>query len=126
MTVDKANQRSHQRCCKDVGMHCTLLHGHAGQVVMLRNFSNRGMYFESTGALSPGSLVVLRTLSANDLRSNGAAVDAPCYAMREDDPDACMTFRSHVIARVQRCERLERPEGPPRFGVGAEIQMLTD
>lgn len=126
MAVDRENQRSHQRCCKDVGMHCALLNGHAEQVVTLRNFSSRGLYFESTGALPPGSLVVLRTLSINDLGSSGGAADTPVYAMGEDDPDACMAFRSHVVARVQRCERLDGPEGPPRFGVGAEIQMWND
>lgn len=126
MAGEMQNRRSRHRCCKDVGMHCSLLHGKVHRLVTLRNFSDRGIYFESPGEFPPGSVIVLRTMAANEWMGADAGFDAPRYTIEENDPDACTAFRSHVVAMVKRCERLDATGSPPHYGVGAEIQRLTD
>ncbi len=120
------NRRMQGRCVKDVGMHCSLLNGHADKIVKLRNFSNRGVYFEAGWKFHPGSMIVLRAMGANDRRPADTSPDAPPYAIDHSDPVVCMGYRSHTVAKVQRCEKLEGTGARPLYGIGAEIQILTD
>jgi hypothetical protein len=120
------DRRLQHRCTKDVGMHCALLHGDANRLVIVRNYSARGIYFESQGQIQAGTMIVIRTLGANDFLDNEATANAPLFSIATSDPDACSLFRSHVLAKVQRCVRLEGHNDAVRYGMGAEIQMLTD
>ena len=126
MVSELKNRRSQHRCFKDVGMHCSFLHGNAYQLVTLRNFSNRGIYFESTGEIQPGTFIVLRTMVGDDFMDVTAASNVPDFSISRNDPGVCMEYRSHVVATVQRCVRLDDLDDAPRYGVGAEIQILTD
>ena len=127
MAPEIKDRRRHYRCTKDVGMHCTSLRGDTTRIVTIRNYSARGIYFESHDKVQPGTIVVLRTLDAKDLSENNAvASTAPPFSIDRSDPEACTRFRSHLLARVQRCVRLNGNENIVHFGMGAEIQMLTD
>lgn len=107
-------------------MHCTLLHGNAYRLVTIRNYSARGIYFEAHGEIQPGTMIVIRTLGVNDFLDSEATSNAPLFSIATSDPDACSLFRSHFLAKVQRCVRLEGHTDAVRYGMGAEIQMLTD
>jgi hypothetical protein len=126
MGPETNDRRFEQRCTKDVGMHCSFLHGKTEKVVTIRNFGFRGVYFESSWNMQPGNLIVLRAMDANDFVPGDAQSDAPRYTIDQADPKACMGYRSHSVAMVRRCEKLDRQEGHPLYGVGAEIQILTD
>jgi hypothetical protein len=126
MTHESHERRRQARCVKDVGMHCSQLPTAAEQVVTLRNFSRRGLYFESARRLQPGSVIVLRALDVQGPSVTASPADAPTFTLRRADPEACLSFRSHTVATVRRCERLSGSEDIPRFGVGAEVQILTD
>jgi len=102
------------------------LHGKGRQIVTLRNFSHRGIYFESSGEFPIGSFIVLRIMASGEWVEAVAPFPTPGYAVSEDDPEACATFRSHTVARVQRCERLHGPGDPPRYGIGAQIQLWNE
>lgn len=107
-------------------MHCSYLHGHADQIVMLRNFSSGGIYFESGRTIQPGTLIVLRAMDAADRLHSEASPPTAQYATSRRDPQACAEYRSHTVAKVQRCRQLDGQDDPPRYGVGAAIQFLTD
>lgn len=126
MRAERQNRRADHRCSKDVGMHCSPLHGKGKEIVTLRNFSQRGIYFESSGDFPIGSFVVLRTVAGAEWVEAAAPFRVPDYSVSEDDPEACATFRSHTVARVQRCERLHEPGDPPRYGIGAQIELWND
>lgn len=126
MASEIKDRRLQHRCTKDVGMHCALLHGNANRLVIIRNYSARGIYFESHDQIQPSTVIVLRTLGANDFLDNDATSNAPLFSIENSDPDVCTRFRSHVLAKVQRCVRLEGHDDVVRYGMGAEIQMLTD
>jgi hypothetical protein len=120
------DRRLQHRCTKDVGMHCALLHGNKNRLVIIRNYSARGIYFEAHGRIQPGTMIVLRTLGANDFLNNETTSNTPLFSIENSDPDVCAWFRSHVLAKVQRCVRLEGHNDAVRYGMGAEIPMLTD
>lgn len=126
MAGDAEERRGQPRCVKDVGMHCSLLHGQADQLVTLRNFSHRGCFFESAWNMQPGALVVLRSLDARNDAPGEASSDRPPFTIGHSDPEACMGYRSHMVAKVQRCVKLTGRNMQPRYGVGAEVQILTD
>lgn len=125
MKQEKQDRRSQQRCIKDVGMHCSLLNKKTDTVVTLRNFNERGVYFESGWKIQPGTLVVLRAMDATDFVVSDATADMPQYCLKDSDPGVCTGFRSHTVAKVQRCEKLDGYGDQPYYGIGAEIQILT-
>lgn len=119
-------RRMQQRCTKDVGMHCSYVHGGTDQIVTLRNYSSRGMYFESAWEIQPGTLIVLRAMDVNDAALFDPAIKAPQFSIGDSDPEACLGYRSHAVAKVMRCVKLDDHGDQPHFGVGAEMQILTD
>jgi hypothetical protein len=119
-------RRRQRRCVKDVSMHCARLHGAADHLITVRNFSSRGVYFESERAIQSGALVVLRTIDAGDYLALGPNAALSPFAIGPDDPEVCTGYRSHTLVTVQRCVKLNGHEGVPRYGVGAAIQILTD
>jgi hypothetical protein len=126
MEHETKDRRGQQRCVKDVGMHCSYLHGNVDQLVTIRNFSYRGIYFESGWNITPGTLIVLRAMDANDTAVFESPHDVPQYSFSQSDPETCMEYRSHAVAKVRRCVKLENHDDPPLYGVGVEIQILTD
>jgi hypothetical protein len=76
--------------------------------------------------MQPGTLIVLRTLDANDATLGHTTDDVPRYTVEHADPEACMGYRSHTVAMVRRCEKLDSHDDSPLYGIGAEIQILTD
>jgi len=119
-------RRSQHRCVKDVSMHCARLHGNVDHLITVRNFSSRGVYFESERAIQPGALVVLRTVDAGDYLALDPTGALSPFAIGPDDPEVCTGYRSHNLVTVQRCVKLTGHERVPRYGVGAAIQILTD
>lgn len=107
-------------------MTCALLNGNVDRPVILRNFSGSGLFFETATQILPGTIVVLRTVNANDPPDSTVGWTGPSYSLDAGDPGACSLFRSHVVAKVQRCDRLAGHHEAPRYGVAAQIQMLTD
>ena len=126
MVDPKRDRRGQQRCVKDVGMHCTLLNGQVTRPVTLRNFSGSGLFFETAVQILPGTFIVLRSMNANDAGEHHMGSAGPQYASHADDPEACSLFRSHTVAKVQRCEPIDDPHDSLQYGVAAEIQLLTD
>jgi hypothetical protein len=120
------DRRRQQRCVKDVGMHCSYLHGDMDQLVTLRNFSYQGIYFESAWNIVPGTSIVLRSMDINDTAAFKSHQDVPRFSYTPSDPDVCMGYRTHAVAEVRRCVKLEGYDDPPLYGIGAEIQILTD
>ena len=119
-------RRQESRCAKDVGMHCALLHGDESWSVIVRNYSVRGLYFESQAKIQPGTIIVLRTMTATDALDNDATSTTPLFSIDKDDPVACTLLRSHILAKVRRCDRLDGNNGVTRYGLGAELPVLTD
>ena len=125
--VDHSGERRRQpRCVKDVGMHCSFVHGNAEQVVTLRNFSGSGIYFESEWDFRPGTFVVLRSLDGSDRDADKARNQPPHFSLGDGEPEGCMLFRSHSVAKVRRCVRLDAENEAPLYGVGVEVQYLSD
>lgn len=123
--MSNEERRAHMRCVKDIAMRCGLLNGNVVQAVTLRNFSGSGLFFETEEQMMPGSYIVIRSAVASETSSTAIGSTGPQYALHADDPEVCALFRSHSVAKVQRCERLEGIYGSPRYGVAAEIQMLN-
>lgn len=126
MVNSDSDRRREQRCAKNVGMHCTLLNGNVDRLVTVRNFSETGLFFETTVQIIPGAYIVLRSISADEATDDFMTSAGPLYSLDFDDPDVCSLFRSHTVARVQRCELIGDYDESSRYGVAAEIQRLTD
>ncbi len=126
MAAEVKDRRSQYRCTKDVGIHCTSLNGNENQLVLIRNYSSRGIYFESNRKIPPGNTIVLRTLGAADFLDNETVFNVPSFSISNSDAEVCTLFRSHVLAKVQRSVRLEGNTISPRYGMGSEIQILSD
>ncbi len=124
MEKENRERRRHYRCLKDVGVRCTRFSDNVTWPVRLRNFSSKGLYFESGWEIQPGDLVVVRDMTAHESSMGDSGPDALRFTIDSADPDACTQYRSHSLAKVTRCET--RPEGNPEplYGIGAEIQNL--
>lgn len=116
------DRRGKHRCVKDVGMGCALLNGEVERPVTVRNFSESGLFFETPVKMMPGTYIVLRSMGANEAAEATVGPAGPQYALDAGDPGVCSLFRSHTMAKVQRCERLSESNDSPRYGVAAEIQ----
>jgi hypothetical protein len=125
MVDSMGDRRTKQRCVKDVGMGCALLNGNVERPVTIRNFSDSGLFFETAVKMMPGTYIVLRSIGANDAMDTTTGTAGPQYALDDDDPDVCSLFRSHTVAKVQRCERFSEHSDSPRYGVAAEILRWT-
>lgn len=105
-------------------MKCVGLHVEREAVILIRNYSHQGIYFESERSFIPGSHIILREMDAEDRLGVTRSDHLIGFSIHPGDPAACTDFRSHVLARVQRCEALSDNIYAPRFGIGAEIQYL--
>jgi hypothetical protein len=120
------DRRGQQRCVKDVSMYCTLLHGHTARPVTIHNYNASGLYFETSVKILAGTYIVLRSIGANEQLDQDVKSKAPIFSMKRNDPEVCTLFRSHCIAKVKRCVALGHRDNAPYYGVGAQIEMLTD
>ncbi len=126
MEIECIDRRKQNRCSKNVGMQCVGLHVEREQTVLIRNFSDGGIYFESERSFSPGSYIILREMDSEDrmvIMASDALVD---FTINDTQASDCQGFRSHVLARVRRCESLSDNVYSPRFGIGAKIQFLSE
>lgn len=106
-------------------MTCAHLNEHDEHIVTLRNFNHGGMYFESDEELLIGSFIVLRTVGADDMENLVSSPDEPFqFSIESSDPKACWGYRSHTVAKVLRCTKVD--DGATRYGVGAEVLILSD
>lgn len=120
-----ADRRIQQRCTKNVSMTCSQLNHNDDHIVTVRNYSSRGMYFESHEAASIGSFIVLRVMAAHEMEAFASPTDSPSpFSMDSSDPQACEEFRSHTVAKVVRCSKLV--EKATCFGIGATAMMLSN
>jgi len=122
MVDSMGDRRSQHRCVKDIGMGCSPLNSNVERPVTVRNFSESGLFFETAVKMMPGTYIVLRSIGANEASDGTMGSAGPQYALDAGDPDVCSLFRSHTMAKVQRCERLGESVDLPRYGVAAEIE----
>ena len=124
MEYEGTDRRMQQRCTKDVSMTCSHVNQNDGRIVTVKNYSSSGMYFESDEAALIGSFVVLRTVEAHEVETLASPTDPIFpFSMESTDPRACRGYRSHTVAKVVRCLKVVETT---RFGIGAEIMMLSD
>jgi hypothetical protein len=124
MEHEGADRRMHQRCAKDVSMTCSHLNKNDDHIVTVRNYSSRGMYFESDEAASIGSFIVLRAMGAHEMEALASPSGRPfAFSLESSDPMACREYRSHSVAKVVRCHK---GVDSTRFGIGAEVLILSD
>lgn len=124
MEHEDADRRMQQRCAKDVSMTCSLLNKNDDHIVTVRNYSSRGMYFESDEEALISSFIVLRAMGAHEMKALASPSDQPFpFSMESSDPRACWGYRSHTVAKVIRCNKVE---DAIRFGVGAQVLFLSD
>lgn len=127
-TNEPIERRAAKRCRKKVGMHCALLNQPTDQLVVVENFSVNGLYFASRSDFPPGAWLVLRSAQRNDALPPDGPDRPPSFTLSSADPASCAHFRSHTVARVQRCERIAAGNNADalRYGVGVQVQRLTD
>jgi hypothetical protein len=107
-----------------VSMTCSHVNKHDDHIVTVRNYSSRGMYFESSEAALIGSFIVLRAMGIHEKEALASPSDHPFpFSMESSDPRACRGYRSHSIARVVRCHKVVEATC---FGIGAEVLILSD
>lgn len=125
MEYETTDRRKQQRCAKDVSMTCSHLNENGENIVTIRNYNNNGMYFESKEEWLIGSFIVLRTMGAHEMENLAARPDQPFqFSIANSDPKACWGYRSHAVAKVLRCTKVD--DDATRFGVGAEVLILSD
>lgn len=113
-----------QRCVKDVSMTCAHLNQNDDRIVTVRNYSSTGLYFESDEEALIGSFVVIRTPGSHDVGVPASPSEPPFqFTIEQSDPRACLGYRSHTVARVIRCNKVD---DATHFGVGAEILILSE
>jgi hypothetical protein len=114
-----------QRCVKDVMMTCAHLNQNDDHIVTVRNYSSTGVYFESDEGARIGSFVVIRAPVSHDAGANDLPSENPFqFTIEQTDPGACRGYRSHTVAKVLRCSRVDDDDA--RFGVGAEVLFLSE
>ena len=125
MKHQTADRRMQQRCIKDVSMTYAHLNENDDRIVTVRNYSSTGVYFESDEEALVGSFVVIREHRSHDSGATATPSEDPFqFTIEQSDPGACWGFRSHTVAKVVRCSRVD--DGPIRFGVGAEVLILSE
>ena len=124
MNHETADRRMQQRCVKDVRMTCAHVNENDDHPVTVRNYSSTGVYFESDKQARVGSFVVIRAPGSHDVGAPASPSDYPFqFAIEPSDPRACWAFRSHTVARVVRCNKVD---DTTHFGIGAEILILSE
>lgn len=119
------DRRMQQRCAKDVSMTCSHLNKNDEHLVTIRNYNEKGLYFESAEDLLIDSFIVLRAMGAHEMEKFGSRPDHSFqFSMAISDPGACRGYRSHTVVKVIRCEKVDT--NPTRFGVGAKLLILSD
>ena len=119
------DRRVQQRCAKDVSMTCSHLNKNDEHIVTIRNYNKNGLYFESNEALLIDSFIVLRAVGAHEMENFGPRPEYPFqFSIEISDPEACRGYRSHAVAKVIRCEKVDTD--PTRFGVGAKLLILSE
>jgi len=125
MDDQTSDRRVQQRCAKDVSMTCSHLNKDDERMVTIRNYNDKGLYFESDKNLLIDSFIVLRTVGAHEMEKFASRLDQPLpFSMAISDPGACRGYRSHTVARVVRCEKVDTD--PIRFGIGAKLLILSE
>jgi hypothetical protein len=125
MEHQTSDRRVQQRCAKDVSMTCSRLNKNDEHMVTIRNYNEKGLYFESDENLSVDAFIVLRAVGTHEMEKFGSRPDQPLpFSMAISDPGACRGYRSHTVARVIRCEKVDTD--PTRFGVGAKLLILSE
>ena len=124
MKHETADRRRQQRCVKDVSMTCAHLNQNDDRIVTVRNYSSTGLYFESDEHERVGSFFVIITPGSLHGKAPASPSDHPIqFAIDDSDPRACWEFRSHTVARVVHCSKVD---DATHFGVGAEILILSE
>jgi hypothetical protein len=125
MKHETADKRKQHRCVKDVSMTCSHLNKNDDHIVTLRNYSSNGVYFESDKEALIGSFVVIRAVGSHDGGAIGSPSEHPYqFTIEQSDPGVCWGYRSHTVAKVIRCDKVD--DDTKRFGVGAEVLILSD
>ena len=123
--MEAHENRKHARCYEDTDVIYSFINKTETYAAVARNYSRFGMYLESDSSLTPGTIIVIRTLGCSE--PNDSATDDP-----ENPPDSfyckpiglrpqpCRDLKSLVTAEVKRCERIP-DSSEPRYGIGVHF-----
>ena len=120
--MEKQERRRHKRCEEDIGIVYSFLNQTKQYAGLARNYSRFGMYFESNRSLTPGTTIVIRTLSCDTAGGRDAGSFAPgpepfhCEDSRLKS-EACREIKTLVVAQVKRCENCN-VINEERYGIG--------
>ncbi len=107
--MEKKERRRYTRCNQDTRIFFSIFNSSAHHEAVARNYSGFGMYFESDRSLSPGTVILIKTLGCDDPgdREAGSFEGAPVpYYCRDFrlSSEACRDLKSIAVAEVRRCE----------------------
>jgi hypothetical protein len=104
----KKDRRRNKRCNEDTGIVYSFFNQTIQHAAMARNYSRYGMYFKSDRTLSPGTIILIRTLGC-DIKngySNRFERGPTAYLCKDAEliSEACKELKTLVVAEVKRCE----------------------
>lgn len=123
--MEAQERRKHSRCHEDTDIIYSFINKTENHAAVARNYSRLGMYLESNSPLTPGTIIVIRTLGcrepddtdADDPERNPASFYCKSAGL---SPGPCRDLKSLVTAEVKRCENI--PNSPePRYGIGVHF-----
>jgi len=118
-------RRKHARCYEDTDVIYSFINKTANYAAVARNYSRFGMYLESNSSLTPGTIIVIRTMGCSEPGDTDAdapekpAVSFYCKAAGLR-PQPCRDLKSLVTAEVKRCEIIPNST-QPRCGIGVHF-----
>jgi hypothetical protein len=123
--METHERRKHSRCHEDTEILYSYLNKTETHAATARNYSRFGMYLESDTALSPGTIIVIRTLgckAASDLNADDPEKSPATFYCKGAGltPGPCRELKSMVTAEVKRCEMIPNA-GEPRYGIGVHF-----
>ena len=125
LEMETPEKRKHARCNEDIEIIFSFINKTDKHVAVVRNYSRFGMYIESDKSLSPGTIIVIRTLGCkgpNELKANDPEKSPAAFYCKDADlsPGPCRELKSLVTAEIKRCARiLNSPV--PRYGIGVHF-----
>ncbi len=117
----KKDRRRNKRCNEDSEIVYSFFNQTAQHAAVARNYSRYGMYFESDRALSPGTIIVIRTFGCDtdNLYSNRFERGPAAYFCKNTQllSEACRELKMFVVAEVKRCEN-RKDLNSEYYGIG--------
>lgn len=123
--MEKKDRRRNKRCNEDTGIVYSFFNQTEQHAALARNYSRFGIYFESDRPLSPGTIIVIRTLDC-EITDNldGSSFEggpAAYYCKKTPQPSKeCQELKTLVVAEVNRCENC-KDLNRKHYGIGVHF-----